>query len=711
MSLILQATLFVVLAGFTVALLTHREKYFRRNPDVWLKLAVGIGFLDAASLLFLVEGLGYDSRLPVIGDDVLRFSFQSLTLIAGALLAFAGLAEWIPSLVRSNRRMAQSQAIAELVASMRCTVTNWTAPTVELLDEFARQIDETLRPASGLALWRTKSGGEFAIAKRLRDGASLPVDSVTGLVEIRTALETPESDYLTGTDVSGELSESLDLQENGCEVLAVCPFASQGKTYGAIVLAFEDAEDFTPDDFDLMNFGVEVIADAMHSLDLRSDLIGLIASQDTSMRLQRIASESNDLAAFLSRGYDLITRLVPADMISVAVIEENNSNMRRYSYSESANAISEVGMSLPLRKTAVQDVIRDCRSDIVARVSGLTYSDDAWLARCGFNSRITVPVVVAGEALAALSFVSLERGQYDKSDLTNAEIVATAFASVTGAARQRELNSSRLKTMRETSDITRRFVTDGDSGEFLREFTRSAVEGLPVTEARVFSYDRTLNQVRCIAVDSRREHSRQDAFRCSSNLDSLRRVSSAVRVGEPVVIRTEDDETLSSSEMSMLSSFKASTVIIVPLTVRSSLEGLLVLSEIRSWDRRPFDRDDLSLISMLATQASVLLGLMGRPSRSARHVKPETSKEDGFGDIDRFAFTDITRKLKDPLTSILGAAELLETSLPVSDSPMSRCVRTIRRNADTVARAFNMYGDYVNSHRNRVSRTHHVKQQ
>lgn len=699
MSLILQAALFVVLAGFTVALVTHKERFFRHNHDVWLKLAVGIGFLDFASLLFLIEGLGYDSRLPLIADDVLRFSLQSLALIAGALLAFAGLAEWIPSLVRSNRRLAQSQAIAGLVARMRSTVANWTAPAADLVEEFSSQIEETLHPASGLVFWKAESDDESPIIRRLRDGASLAVDSVTGLEEIKTVMETRESVYLTGAEVSDEMYGCLDLQENDCDVLAVYPIASCGKTYGQIVLAFEDAEDFSPENFELMGFGIEAVAHTMLSLDLRSDLIDQIASQDTYMRLQRIASESDDLAAFLSRGFDLITRLVPADMISIAVIEENNSNMRRYSYSESANAISEVGMSLPLRKTAVQDVVRDCRPDIAARISGLTYSDDAWLARCGFSSRMTVPVVVAGEAVAALSFVSLERGQYDESDLSNTEIVATVFASLTGAMRERERYSSRLRAMRDISKITRRFVAAGDSGEFLRKFTRSVVEGLPVTEARVFSYDRALNLVRCIAVDSRRGYSRQDIFRRSHNLDSLRRVSSAVRVGEPVVIRTEDEETLSSSEMSMLSSFKASTVIIVPLTVRSSLEGLLVLSEIRSWDRRPFDREDLSLVSMLATQASVMLALMGSPSRPTRHGVQEVRSEIGSDDIDRFAFADISRRLKDPLTSILGAAELLETSLPVSDSPMSRCVRTIRRNADRVARAFNRYGDYVNSHR------------
>jgi len=698
MSLILQAALFVMFAGLTVGLITQKKRYFSYHLEVWRKLAIGLVFLDIASLLFLIDGLGYSGDLPIIRNDFLRFSLQSLTVIAGALLTFAGLAEWIPSLIKSGRGRERLGVIVDLISGMQRTVENWTDPDREMFVELARQINEFLKPDSGLLVRVNGVMSDNLSVLRLSDQAVVPHESISGIDEIERALNKREFKYVCDMDVSTKMIETLGMESIGCGALGVFPITARGRLYGVLVAGFEDPDDFTSNDAKIAHFGFDALASTIQASSFRGHLVNLISSQDSLVRLQKLAAKSTGIDTFLSDAFALVTGLLPSDMISVAVLEENGTNMKRYSLSESSNVISEVGMSLPLSRTVVQEVIRTCRHDIAVKLSGLTFSDDAWLTRCGFDSRLTAPIAANGKPLGTISFISLERGKYSPMDLANAEIIATVFAEVINLVNKQNEISSRLSCMRDASVITRRYIVGGDSGSFLSGITMQAVEGLPATECRILSYDRSANRVRCIGIHSRREYNEREILGEAHGLDGLRKITSAVRVGEPVIIRAEEGDSISGSEMSILSSFAARTIIIVPLVVRSSLEGFMVISEGRSWERRPFDRNDLSLILMLATQFSVFFGMMSGEPRVSNRLT-ERIRESRTDSVDHFAYTDVRRKMKDPLTSILGAAELLESGLAVADSPMSRYVRTIRRNADKMAKTFNNYDEYVNANR------------
>ncbi|MCK4656940.1 MAG: GAF domain-containing protein, partial [candidate division Zixibacteria bacterium] len=123
------------------------------------------------------------------------------------------------------------------------------------------------------------------------------------------------------------------------------------------------------------------------------------------------------------------------------------------------------------------------------------------------------------------------------------------------------------------------------------------------------------------------------------------------------------------------------SAIIVPLNVGGTVRGVMSLGEARDPSRRAFDSGDLSFAQMQATQASLALAISDSNTRlnSLRSVD-----QNGAAVLE--TFSDLSRRMAGPLSSIIGAAELLERNLPDTGSQKNQCVTTIRRNTNKVVK-------------------------
>jgi hypothetical protein len=134
-----------VLAVLTIGLITSRNGLFQSERDTWLKIFIGVVFLDVLALINLQAELGLIGVIPYIRDEIMRMLVTSVCLIGGSLFILAGLATWIPKLMRSSRGLGRLRDLTSLIDSIQQKCSR-RLPASQLLTETTKQVFDTVRP-------------------------------------------------------------------------------------------------------------------------------------------------------------------------------------------------------------------------------------------------------------------------------------------------------------------------------------------------------------------------------------------------------------------------------------------------------------------------------------------------------------------------------------------------------------------------------------
>jgi hypothetical protein len=117
---------------------------FQCEKDTWLKIFIGVIFLDAFVLTNMLAELGNTGSIPYILDELMRMLLTTICLIGGTLFILAGLVSWIPRLMRSSRGLDRLRDLTELIDSIQQTCSRRLSAS-QLLTEVTKQVFDTVR--------------------------------------------------------------------------------------------------------------------------------------------------------------------------------------------------------------------------------------------------------------------------------------------------------------------------------------------------------------------------------------------------------------------------------------------------------------------------------------------------------------------------------------------------------------------------------------
>lgn len=700
MASVMLGACFIALSALTVLTVSRRRWLSANESDIWLKLTVGMCFIDMYVLLHLLDQAGLAGLITYLSNEMLWMNLTTVSLISGILFLLAGLAEWIPDLVSTIPRLRRSRKLAELVSSIQQTCS-WNVSERKVIAEVMRQVYQTLEPQTLLYMKWDEGRNLLSPVLQFPDDI-IANETPTLLIE--------EDDWLGDAILSGqpvyavvgEVGATPDIEShfavNPGDPVVVLPVTANGVRIGVTVMALTRESELEREDMSLLQVGMNSLASSLVSSCVQRTSMRMATLKDTHSRLLRVAASSEGLAELLTDGVELFHRFLSFDMLSVSVLDENNVSMKRYSVMESGNRISEKGLSLPLHGTVVERVVQTGKVDTAKEMTGIAYSDDQWLSRCGFCSRLSVPIFDDGRVIAVVSYASVSETKYSESEISDAGLVSDILTIAIKNSQIRQKLRVHSRQIRDSWRLLSELVADGDTERFFDEFVRQVASNMPVTSCRLSLYDRDRNTLRSISEHSHRISDRtKGRFGCELQLERLPQHLSVVRSGSPLMVnQTDPNGRMSDDEAASGFSHEIRSAMLVPLYVGGSIRGIMSLGEARDWERRSFSSDDMSLAQMQATQASLAIAVSEIMSpRKTRTPVRDLSESEQFK---HETLSLVMKRMAGPLSSIMGASELLERKLSNVEGPMMDCVRTIRRNTGKVTKAmesFRQFSDTV----------------
>jgi hypothetical protein len=276
---------------------------------------------------------------------------------------------------------------------------------------------------------------------------------------------------------------------------------------------------------------------------------------------------------------------------------------------------------------------------------------------------------------------------FDDSLLARAQLISDVLAVTVRNSLLRDELLGWSNRVRDSWVLLSRLVSSGDTDDFFSVFAKQVAMSMPVTCCRVSLYDPEADTLRIKTDYSLRSGSRTgNRMMYEMPLAQMPYHLSVIRSGKALIASARDDLKGGMTEKEMSDGFpdKVRSAMIVPLTIDGTVRGVMSLGEARDPRRRPFGNDDLSFAQMRATQASLAMVIAENQADLKSREGIQTIDPAGAALLE--SLSDVNRRIAGPLSSIIGAAELLDRSAPDTGGRMTQCVRTIRRNAEKVAR-------------------------
>ncbi|MEW5701210.1 MAG: GAF domain-containing protein [Candidatus Zixiibacteriota bacterium] len=330
-------------------------------------------------------------------------------------------------------------------------------------------------------------------------------------------------------------------------------------------------------------------------------------------------------------------------------------NRRRWPISD-----SQTQRVMAMRRALITPDLR------MASVDGLL-DGEPWECRLGMRSRLVAPILDGDEIRGTITVAHRRVAFYGESEIHVLAVIADVLSLwLRGLEGHRDANR-----LRAVETFVQRLRDDVDSWSDDAALLQDAKELLDVSGMRLFRYDseeRTLEQVAAAGRVGRSAQSGPMPLDCLPwhrwALGSHRLLQ--IDQGDPESLMTANE-----AESTLAAGIKTGCV--VPITVGDQWLGALNVLEMRDPDRSRLDRMDRLLLSNLASV------LASRWTRQRVMAPPGSSPST---DID--ATRELHRRIVNPLTSIIGSAELIRHKQADLSLETMKYLKTIERCAASV---------------------------
>jgi K+-sensing histidine kinase KdpD len=176
-----------------------------------------------------------------------------------------------------------------------------------------------------------------------------------------------------------------------------------------------------------------------------------------------------------------------------------------------------------------------------------------------------------------------------------------------------------------------------------------------------------------------------------------------------MLVNQDDPESLMpDKEATLILDERIRSALLVPLIINGKAVGIISLGEMRNWERQPITPEETAFIRHTSSQVSLALkkGLLLRSNERMRKKLKEFEEEkdevEAWTDLSP-SLSDLSYEVNNPLTCILGSAELLKAKEPNISFENFKYIQNIEKGADRIQKVVERFLDSVQSKQNRSS--------
>ena len=363
---------------------------------------------------------------------------------------------------REVERLADEQAALRRVATLVAEERPPPAVFAKVAEELATVLGigrtiilryEADRTATVAAEWNTLAMPDLPEDTRL----SLEGDNLTARV-FRTGEPARMDDYASAVGPIAELAREHQVMGG-----VACPIAVNGRLWGAMVAAAQEAEPLPPETEFRMGEFTELVATAIGNAEARAEATRLTDEQAALRRIATLVAEGSPPPAVFDAVTAEAAELLRADQIALIRFEPG-PEITVLAHRGREVALAPVGTRIPLRGESVNATVH--RTGQAARLDSFEHAEGSIMRHVDdMRTGIGAPIVVDGRLWGTITggWLGGEPAPADAEQrLTEfAELVAVAIANADSHA---QLTASRARVLVAADDARRRVVRDLHDG-------------------------------------------------------------------------------------------------------------------------------------------------------------------------------------------------------------------------------------------------------
>jgi PAS domain S-box-containing protein len=370
---------------------------------------------------------------------------------------------------------------------------------VRLLKGNGGQIGMVAEDAEGVLRWGDgHSLVHDALEPFTKEDHTRADDGVSGRA-IHTGRASWTDDYLADESFAHEGESDRVARELGIRAVIAAPLIGDGGPMGAIGVFAESPRAFDADAGELLGLLADQAAIVLTNARLNAEaevtaqkLAHRVEAQRTLGEIAASITSIRDPAAVLSRTIAEAKRLLGSEHVVINQIRAGTRELADY-----REVFGDGPGTAPIDDTTVrigQGVAGRAVAEGTVAWTGSYLDDDSfvhtqradeWVARCGYHSQMSAPLVGEAAPLGAISAYSARRDAFDGDDAELLGALAGQAAIVLGNARLYEELERRVEAQRSLGEIAARITAIRDPADILQRTLDEAVRLLDADGGRI----------------------------------------------------------------------------------------------------------------------------------------------------------------------------------------------------------------------------------
>jgi GAF domain-containing protein len=701
----------LIFFSFFLLILKFKLKYFEHCPQSWRLLVLG------SLILFLTGGTKFVHTFYMSESFVMSKWHPFLSTaeifgyLAGAFLVLIGFLKWSSAVL--NIRKAGTLRLRQLTCIKAVSsIFNHHKNLDEIFKHSLSCVMKVMGYKMGVIFKPTFRSPEMILVAHW----GIPAKNLFNLYNLYSAnplyQESMKSKEVITTSDIMSLPEcgTLFFTEDEVGSFACVPIKFCGKILGILGIYDSKPDRFGYQEIQFLNGLGETLGLAAKQIltsdrnKKRRDYISCLEN------ISKVTQEDLLLEETFSQISAELKKIVDFDYISLAIADRSGQNMKRISFATSGGVLVDKGSSIPTAGVTVGRVIKsgDIWIEEDIRSSGTlgkdeNFGEERLMKACGIRSRLILPLWSKRSVCGALSLGHQRPGFYSFNDAKWLKPFVQQLSLFTQEKKILEKVKKAEHLSLILSEHSSKLVRDEDTKAFLDEVAFSLTQELPKSFVRIS----LLNKERDYLTTQALYQIRKDGI----NLRKIDKLSLkdlpwhrlTLEAKRPMLINQDDPESLMPDEEArLILDEKIRSAFLVPLMINGEAVGAISLGEMRNWERQPLTEEETAFVKHMGNQVSlalekgVLLRSNGQMRGKLKEFKGKIDKMEAWTGLSP-SFSDLSYEVSNPLTSILGSAELLRLKEPNLSPENFKYIQNIQKGADRIQRVLEKFLDSAHS--------------
>jgi len=686
----------VIFSACLIMTLSFGKNHFHHNLGKLKILVWGLVLLSAVAAFRLILNFKSPTSLGISHEAVRYVSaFIIFGYLSGGCLVLGGLGGWIVSLFKSHKialtRLKQLTCFKSLLS-----IANHFRDPDQILKESLANFMLIMGYKKGVIFRSSFRSGDMKLVAYW----GFSIERIHQLHNLSTInpfyLEARKSKEVMVIDQTRKLPEYNQLFSGEDKIgRFVCvPLKYRNRICGVMGIYDSKEKEFTYQETQfLSNWGnmLGVVVEEMigsRRNKLRRDYLN---AAEEICELAKSNSSFDDVFPAVARA---IQKVVDFTCLCLSLVDKSGENMRRLTIGAGGNLFLDKGVTSPTRGTLVEYVVQTGEALLDDDVWGDSkFIEDDLLKAMEIRSRLIVPLKLGKRVCATLTLGHMKHSYYALPDVKWLNLISGLLSVLV----LKEQTNLEVRKRRQYSvclnEIVHGIAEDERIDDIFSNTASLITQGLPTTFCRIALLDnkekkldtKALSQIRNKGVDLSvgREHW----------LTELPWHRLALESKQLMLVNQDDPESImSANECRQIMTDHLRSALLVPLVVDGESLGIMSLGEERSWQRRPFDVEDVEFAKKVAACLSIairnfcLVGLDRISKRRIEQAEGITLQCGGMKNSDEL-ISNLNYNLNDPLCSIIGSAELVFLKTQQSNPEIAKYAKIIERNANRIHQA------------------------